>query len=323
MKVLWLTNDRTNRVHDFFIPLETELRKHPDVYNVVAIRRPLPCLEGEWCRRQVVMMQGCEQIVDPDFANTFDIIVTDAMYSYLSEDWGAITTPRAVMWGDNHGSAVKDYIERAWLADFNIFLPLYWCSLQQHLPWLVDGSRQNVRLHWLPYWVNDKIFHDYEEPKRFHVLMTGVVHKSVYPLRWKADDELKHRAWYHRVERPPEHMQREGYWPVGVDYARLLNSAHVCITDTSKHKYPLGKIFEIPGSRSALACDWNSELQMLGFEPNENFFPLSTSDSIAHQIARFKNIDAVTQRGYDFIHQRHSAQQRARDLYDILAREIT
>ena len=317
MKVLWLTNDRTNRVHDFFGPLTTALDRYCYVHT---IRRELPCLEGEYCRRQVVLGHGNEPLVDVDFANNFDVIVTDAIYSYLHEDWRHITTPRAVMWGDNHGSAVRTYIDLAFSFGFKIFLPLYWCSLRNFLPWLVDGTQPSVRAHWLPYWVNP-VFKDYCEPKRIHALMTGVVHKTVYPLRYKADEELRKKAWYTRIPRPPENMQRDGYAYVDEAYARLLNSARLCITCTSKHKYPLGKIFEIPGSRSVLACDWNSELQMLGFLPHENFLPLSMAEPIATQIARFKDFDGVARRGFEMVHEMHGVQKRAHDLYQILTGE--
>jgi len=316
MRLLYLTNDRTARVCDFYGPLQRELAK---VCDLTIIRRPLPVLEGRYCRMQTLEGDTNEPLVDWAQANEYDWIITDAMYSFMLERWGKIRTRKAVMWADQHGPMVKEYIGRAHALNFDLFLPLYRDSTAVFHPYL---PRERVR--WFPYWVDSEVYRRWSKQKLIGVLQTGVLHGLVYPWRQTVYDALNGQDWFRRVQRPPESMEREGYWPVGKDYARLLSEASISTACTSKFRYPVTKLFEIPACGTALACDWIPEMRDLGFIPGVNMIELhgegeSLRQMVAGWLAESQQLADLTQRGFELMHTRFTAARRAADLVTLLA----
>ena len=316
MRLLYLTNDRSARVSDFYGPLQRELAK---VCDLTVIRRPLPILEGRYCRMQTLDGDTNEPLVDPVSANEFDWIITDAMYSYLHEPWGKVRTPKAVMWADQHGPMVQSYIGRAHTLRFDLFLPLYRDSTAEFHPYLPQD-----RVRWFPYWVDEKVYRRWEGEKRIGVLQTGVVHDRVYPWRQRVFDALDGQDYFQRVRRPPESMERQDYWPVWKDYGRLLAGAHIATACTSKYHYPVTKLFEIPACGTALACDWIPEMHDLGFRPKVNMIELAGERDSLRQLlegwlADPERLADLSAKGYELMHTRFAAARRAADLVTLLA----
>lgn len=323
MRILYATNERSARVHDFYRPLQDALAAVPGV-ELKRIERPLDNLEGRYCRAQVIDQVHNEPLLDPAEANEYDWLLTDAMYAYMWEDWDAITVCRGIFWGDQHGPMVQGYVGAAHQRfGFEGLFPAYRDATLVFHPTLVN------RFHWVPYWVNTDLFHDYGLRKSYPALQTGVVHAIVYPWRHRVWEALQGEPYFRRIQRPAEDINREGYWPVGVDYARLLNRAILSFGCTSKFGYPLTKLFEIPACRCALMTDWIPEMKALGFIPGENclLYEGDTAPQLREYIegwlAQPDRLQEIATAGMELMHTRHNVHKRARDLVRLLSTHPT
>lgn len=316
MRVLYLTNDRTRQVLDSFSCLREALA---EITEVKTICRPLTGVEVDHCR------DACDgkptiPLVDPDEANAYDWVICDAPWSFLSENWSAITAKKAVIWADNHGVMVAHYIGR-FFHDFgcDLFLPLY-----------IDGARQfhpyipSDRMHHLPVWVNTEQFRDWGEPKKYDVLLTGAVHPVVYPVRHEVWEQCDGQPWFTRIQRPGYEFDAiaKGRWPLAHDFGKVLNSARIAVACVSRFKYPIGKIFEIPACRTVLASDYCPEMVALGYVPFQNFLPLKVGQNHREVLQGYltrPDLQQIADNGHRLIQERHTATVRARQLLSALS----
>ena len=311
MRILWLTNDRTRQVLDSFTCLRTAVGQLCEVESIV---RPLTVLEVDLCRA-ACNGQDTEPLVNPDYANTFDWIVCDAPWSFLSEDWCNIDAKVAVMWADQHGAMVAHYIGR-FFHQFHAerFMPLYRDSTAQFHSYIPPEQVSHM-----PVWIDPEQFKQWGLAKQYDVLLTGAVHPVVYQLRQEVWEQCNGKPWFTRIERPHYEFDpfAKGRWPLAHDFGRLLNQAHIAVTCVSRFGYPIGKVFEIPASHAALACDWCPEMADLGFVPGHNFLLLRVGEDHAVTLSRYlEQVDLarVAAAGHLLVQSRHTAKARALEL---------
>ena len=315
MRILWLADERHMRVCDFWGPLPAALSK---LTEVEVVRRKLDMLEGKFCHATTMQGRRLRPLLTPAYANTFDWVITDAMWSFLSEPWDHITAHKAILWADNHGPMVARYVGFAHAAAFDLFLPMYRDGASRFHSYL-----DPAKVMWLPFWLNEEVYVDYGLNKDIPILQTGVVHPRVYPLRQRVFDALQREPYFKRIQRPVENMEGK-YWPVGRDYARVLNRAWISTACTSCYHYSLSKLFEIPAANSVLACDWIPEMADLGFEPGANFLLLTQDMNLRAWAKRWlapgqrDELQRISRAGYDLMHSRHTATRRAAELLDVL-----
>jgi len=320
VKILWLTNLRPVGTIDFYGPLMHEMEKRAEV---TVVRRQYADTEGAWCRNVMLSKGACPPIVDPVMANTFDVVICDAMYSYMTEPWGQITAPlKAVLLGDMHGQMVQEYAGAAWSRfGFRLFLPIYIAAMQKFHSAIYADPRMIIR--WFPYWVDTEVYRDYGLPKDIKALMTGVIHHVVYGLRDRINTAMAETAGYLRIPRPAEIPGSPNVWPLGADYGQLLSRAQMAFASTSIYNYPVTKLYEICACRTALACDWIPEMGDLGWVPEVNMVPLSEEDralgdTIKHWLDQPERLQEIADAGHRLITERYTAPKRADDLLDIL-----
>jgi hypothetical protein len=118
----------------------------------------------------------------------------------------------------------------------------------------------------IPHSGDETLFKDYGEPKDIDILIVGNMNQAIYPFRRRlaalAWRELRKRAY--RVVRLPHPGYALPVKPgcaVGEDYARLLNRSRLVITCTSRYKYALTKLVEIPLARALPVSDIPEERQ--------------------------------------------------------------
>ena len=315
MRILWLADDRSMRVVDFYSPLRHAVS---ELCEVRTIKRPLDKLEGAFCRDVTINNRKLPPLIEPGYANEFDWIVVDAMWSFMHEGWRKIHTKKAVLWADRHGPMVDVYMRRAKALEFDLYLPLYRDGahrFQSYLP--------IERMVWFPYWINARVFRDYGLAKKIGALLTGVVHRQVYPWRQRIVTALVGKSYFIRIPRPVENMKGR-YWPVGRDYARLLNSARISFSCCSRYGYPVTKVFEIPACKTVLMSDFVPEMKDLGFVSGKNFLPLEKDEDLAAQVeyrlhpARASDLNDIAEAGFRLIRENHTVQRRAQALIEIL-----
>lgn len=141
---------------------------------------------------------------------------------------------------------------------------------------LFQDLHQSHRFVPMGHCVETSIFKDYQQPNEYDILLTGLVDKNIYPLRYRFQEMIKRGAF---GKLKTKILKHPGYRINTVDdqvveYAKELNKAKIVLTCSSKYKYALAKYMEIP------ACG----VLCIGDIPNdrEDFFrelivPIDTS----------------------------------------------
>jgi len=313
IKILWLATDRTKRVANIFGPLQKEVSKIAKVHFIFR-QLPLGMLPKAWQQKFTKGKEKPLRLLNPKFANEFDFIMIDAPFAFLDEDWDKIKTKKGVLIEDQHGDNLE-YTKRYMSHGFDVFFTRYNNILKQH-PWLKDQT-----IKWLPHSFDPEVFKDYREYKKWDCLMVGRTQPKIYPLRWKAHEQMSNSdVAYNRVERPEENVPEQMRWPIHKEYAQLINCSKISFTCTSVFKYPVMKFFEIPACNSSLFADYNKEIGDLGFEPNRNMVDLNGVGDITLLVKSWlkspKMLKELSQNGYELVHEQHTAKKRAEQFID-------
>lgn len=315
MRILWLTVDRTSRVAShIFTSLQDEVSK---ISDVTLFTRQINMVMGQYCNKAV---NGDIIVKQTPYStnyinNNFDVVFTDAIFGFLTEDWNDIKIQKAVLIEDQHGSIVEKYVKRTYYDfKFDLFFVRYRDATKRFYPYLY-----NKTVIWLPHSIPNKIFKDYKQEKIHGVLQTGAVTQS-YPIRQHLNRILKTETYYRRILRPTENLNMK-QWPCGKDYARLINQSYMAISCTSKYQYPVLKTFEIPACNTALVSDCITEMYDLGFVPNKNFIEVNNKtnvDSFRKHMLDKDKIKKISNRGFKLIHENHRAKHRAKEFIEAL-----
>jgi len=319
MNILWLTIDRSSRVAShIFTPLQKEVSK---IVNVDLRVRKINKVAGSYCSDAVNGLVKPDPMVRIKEAKNYDLIFTDAIFAFLTEDWKNIKTPKAVLMEDQHGDMVKKYIGKAYNEfGFTVFFTRYNNPTKTYHRYLY-----NRKVFWLPHSIDPELFKDYGQEKTIGLLNIGRMNNHTYKIRNKIHDVLKKQSYYKRVGRPAESLKGKK-WPVGADYAKLINSAKMASTCTSRLNYPVLKFFEIPACNTALVCNEIKELNKLGFEANKNFIPISMKINIRKIVEEYLNNDGkrkeIAYNGMKLIQQRHTAKTRAEEFVNYVNKAL-
>lgn len=129
----------------------------------------------------------------------------------------------------------------------------------------------------IPHSADDTVFKDYGLPKTIDILIAGNMNAEIYPFRARlarlAWRELRKRGYSVQWLPHPGYTLPPKAGLVGEQYARLLNASRLVITCTSRYKYALAKLAEIPLCRALPVSDLPAERQvffsktMLNVEP--------------------------------------------------------
>ena len=163
-----------------------------------------------------------------------------------------------------------------------------------------------TELYHIPHCAKKEIFYNNHTKKTIDILLCGSIGRH-YPLRQRLQKLLsKFPKKYNCVEyKHPGYIQTDAYTDVYLkDFAKVINNAKICITCTSKYKYRLGKMVEIPMCNSVLACD-------LPEQDIETFKQImivldekSTDDDILNKLVYYlenpKELEEIRKKGYEW-----------------------
>ena len=315
MRILWLRNEDNFRVAaHLWTTMSTALGALVEVETLTRY------LDGPWGQAVQAAWVGdgpqpAALIQDPAWASQFDAIILETGGLFHMEPWDQIDAPVVMIWGDNH----REKIAR-WMKDapryVDLFLPLLADSFQRLHPVVADS----VRWEWFPWWIDPEMFYDRQMPLIFDVLSTGSLDKNVYKVRTAAAAACQGLPAFHRVDRPDDFAKGDR-WPMGADYANLINSAAICLSCTGAWKYGLGKCYEIPAVRSVLASDHCSDMAAMGHVPGETFLEID-ADNVREQVMELLSdsprLHRIADAGHDLIHECYEVQDRAQALVALL-----
>ena len=313
MRILWLATDRSSRVAHIFDPLREEVSK---IVHVDSILKKLPMVAGQYIKaiRENTLRE--KSIISVKYANDYDLIMVDAPFAFTNEKWSQIKTKKAALFEDQHGfnpEISKMFMEKK----FDCFFTRYNNILSRH------KHLKNSNIIWLPHSIDDAVIKDYKLKKEIGALMVGMIQPNTYPLRNFVNRQLYGKKWYKRVERPRETLNKTKKWPVGEDYAKLINSSWVSFSCLSKFRYPVLKFFEIPGCNSVLFSDYDRQLEKLGFIPGNNMIEIlpnmNNFNSFMKKHLNNKNrLEDISNKGYELVHTKHTVKKRAEEFLNYM-----
>jgi len=154
-------------------------------------------------------------------------------------------------------------------ADAKLVVFTYANEVPQYRDELESEGRAVVTI---PHSGDEDLFRDFGEEKTIDVLIVGSMNQLIYPVRARlarlAWRELRKRGY--RVEwlRHPGYTLPPKSGLVGEAYARKINQSRLVVTCTSRHRYALAKLAEIPLCMSLPISDLPGE--------RERFFEQTT-----------------------------------------------
>jgi hypothetical protein len=177
----------------------------------------------------------------------------------------------------------------------------------QHMPELAKN------LFIWPNFVDAEVYHDYGEAKTVRVLFTGNKN-GLYPWRQNMIRIVSSQYPSIMCSHPGYGPLRGTQQPVtGEPYARSLNSAFFVPACGTVTREVIRKHFEVPASRSCLVTQRSEALEAAGFRDMVNCVfaeEHDVLDKLGFLFEHPKELRAVTDRGYELVHSRHTASHR-------------
>lgn len=178
------------------------------------------------------------------------------------------------------------------------------------------------RMIWFPHHVDTNIYKDYGEKKSIDFLLMGSIHPRIYPLRTMILETMRSTKGFVYHPHPGyRNFRQDEKALVGERYAREINRAKIFFTCDSKFHYPLNKYFEVLACKTLLLAPTSSELEDLGFKPNQHFVSITKHD-FQQKAKYYQQHDAIRERiaaaGYQMVRERHSTKRRAHQFLAIV-----
>jgi len=317
MKILFLTGNLKYRASyiSLFYPLHRELIR-TGIVDITEVNT----LYNKKLRHKEHILKGKKRVdnivkhLNIDYINdNYDVIFLENPYPFWFEDWYKIKAKKILSLGDLHNLRNTNIIKRAKdRIGISVVLVKYIEYFKKNF------QNEGLSIYHWSHSADINMFKDYGLSE-YDVLLTGVISNNIYPLRNKIYNKLKNEKYFKRIERPNNKIDKfPNPWPIGVDYAKEINKSKISVACTSKFKYTVAKIFEIPACKSALLCDYTKEMKSIGFIPNENFIEVDKKN-IKKQIeyllfSKDSRLEEITNNGYEFIRETHTTKNRVDEL---------
>lgn len=167
------------------------------------------------------------------------------------------------------------------------------------------------RVIFIPRWVDTTYFRDWGETKCIPVAMLGAgfFSSDFYPWRRRVAPQLVQRFPFIHAPRPMPNP----HMIVGENYGRMINRSFFTVGCGGASRSLVSKLFEIPGARSILVTEDTAIVRDAGFVDGENCV-LTDEDEVADRLAYLLDhsdeLEALTERSYQFAHTHHTHRSR-------------
>lgn len=161
-----------------------------------------------------------------------------------------------------------------------------------------------TKLYHNPHCAEKTIFYDQKSNKDIDILLCGSVGRH-YPLRRRLRDIVKIMSTkYNCLEYThPGYIIGDAFTDIYLkDFAKIINKAKICITCTSKYKYRLGKMVEIPMCNSVLCCDLpdqnQDEFSKMMIVIDESMSDDEITDKLIYYLENSGELERIRELGY-------------------------
>lgn len=167
---------------------------------------------------------------------------------------------------------------------------------------------------YVPWWIEENLYRDYGEEKIYPISLTGAGWLSgrfFYTWRFPIFSQLVSRFPVFHV--PVLENHRSGNAFIGEKYARLLNQSLFSAGCGSVNRFLTLKPLEIPACRCCLIAEETEVFKAIGFRDGVNCIFADETTVVAKVQALLddpERLRAVTDAGYDLVHQRHTVRNR-------------
>ena len=169
---------------------------------------------------------------------------------------------------------------------------------------LYKGIEVYTKLVHIPHCAKSEVFFDAHLPKTIDLLLCGSIGKH-YPLRIKLREvlSLMPKKYVCKEYKHPGYLHSDSFTDVYLkDFAQAINRSRICITCTSKYKYRLGKMVEIPMCGSVLACDLpnqdQDELRDKMIVIDDQMTAIEIRDRIVSYLEHPESLEHIRKKGY-------------------------
>jgi hypothetical protein len=163
-----------------------------------------------------------------------------------------------------------------------------------------------AEMYHIPHCAKKEIFYDMKIEKTIDILLCGSIGKH-YPLRQRLQKILKKiPKKYKCVEyEHPGYIHSDSFTDVYLkDFAKKINESKICLTCTSKYKYRLGKMVEIPMCNSVLACDIPDQDQKdfdnIMIVINNNMSDSEIINKLVYYLENNDKLEKIRRQGYNW-----------------------
>ena len=310
MRALWLTTDRSAAVLQYYAALrracEVEMAAAGWEWDVLI--RPAPNPYGKWIKAIEHDPVACPPLLTGPQLAAYDFVFVDNMGAFMHESWASRRGPWATLLDDTHYPIQMRRFLKAleWGAEL---WPMHQHPFRRRFP--------GVAYRWLPFAADVFTFRPWREwsAKKPGVLLSGVIDRRWYPVRFAAQQQLRRKEWAHTILRPRE-VADGSTWPRGVDYAAELSRYTMALTCGSLNRHTLLKTFEIPACGTLMLSDWTPEMEELGFRDGVNFVRVNPTDrgfrkQVRRMVRNPDQIEDIAAAGLELVKSRHTIQRRA------------
>jgi hypothetical protein len=205
--------------------------------------------------------ENVQRILNRDESHFSKELLPHMIVAYQVEDLGNLPIPVCVIIQEAYNRQKTLRTIRNSGAKLVIFT--YQNEMPQYQEELEAEDRHCI---WIPHSADERTYKDYGMDKTIDVLIVGNMNQDIYPFR----NRLARIAWREMRKRsykvvwlphPGYELPPKGKALVGENYARTINQAKLVVTCTSRHRYALCKLAEIPLCRALPVSDLPLERQ--------------------------------------------------------------
>ena len=198
----------------------------------------------------------------------------------------------------------------------------------------LDGSEHSLRDHdyfkyyYFPWSINENSFFDRKQIKKYKTSVFGGIDPSLYPMRLRVNNLFHEAFGQDHFYLGPVYDYMNGNNPSMEEYSRLINQCKICFTDGHYAELANAKYSEIAGSNCLIMSpkfETSKDLDLAGFEENENIIYVNYKDSDTQIIEKTKKVledssrlEKMSLSGYNLIHTKHTNKNRVKDLMQII-----
>jgi hypothetical protein len=159
----------------------------------------------------------------------------------------------------------------------------------------------------IPHCAENTIFYDKKQcDKNIDILLCGTVGKH-YPIRQRLVEIIKimPKEFKCAEYKHPGYIHTDAFTNIYLqDFASAINNAKICITCTSKYKYRLGKLVEIPMCNSVLCSDIPEQDQEtfgdIMITINENMSNEEIVEKLTFYLKNPIELEKIRKKGYEW-----------------------